>query len=105
MAVDAPDVQVERPRVQPESRRLPRERFAPGSYDADRVFIEAVVDAEGAVREPILFGRRDGMRGLDLEALDAVCGWRFRPATIAGKPVDLLYVLSLNVGGGAKPAP
>ena len=92
---------IERPRVLPESRRLPRERFSAGSYGASRVFIEAVVDDRGEVREPLLFGDREGMRGLDLEALDAVCGWRFRPATIGGKPVPLLYVLSLEVGAGA----
>ncbi|HET9795432.1 MAG TPA: hypothetical protein VFS34_13345 [Thermoanaerobaculia bacterium] len=89
---------IERPRVLPESRRVPRERFAPASYGEERVFIEAVVDAQGALREPLLFGGRDGMRGLDLDALDAVCSWRFAPATVAGRPIDLLYVLSLDVG-------
>jgi len=87
-----------------EFRRVPRERFAPGSYSASRVFIEAIVDAQGAVREPLLFDRQEGMRGLDLEALDAVCAWRFTPATIAGRPVPVLYVLSLSVGAGSKPA-
>jgi hypothetical protein len=105
MPEDAPGVQIEPPRVLPETRRVPRERSPAGSYGADRVFIEAVVDRDGAVREPLLFGPRERMRGLDLEALDAVCGWRFRPATIEGKPIDLLYVLTLAVGGGGKPAP
>jgi hypothetical protein len=95
---------MERPQVVRESRRVPRERFAPGSYSASRVFIEAIVDAQGAVREPLLFDRQEGMRGLDLEALDAVCAWRFTPATIAGRPVPVLYVLSLSVGAGSKPA-
>ncbi len=104
MREDTPEAQIERPRALPESRRVPRERFAADAYGADRIFIEGVVDAQGDMREPLLFGRRAGMRGLDLEALDAVCGWRFQPATSGGKPLDLLYVLSLKVGG-AKPAP
>ncbi len=95
---------IERPQVVRESRRVPRERFAASSYSASRVFIEAIVDARGAVREPLLFDRQEGMRGLDLEALDAVCAWHFEPATIAGRPVAVLYVLSLSVGAGAKPA-
>ena len=94
---------IERPRVLRETRRVPRERFAAGSYGTDRVFIEAIVDARGAVREPLLFDRREGMRGLDLDALDAVCAWRFEPAKLGGRPIPLLYVLSLSVGadGGA----
>lgn len=95
---------MERPRVLRESRRVPRERFAAGSYSASRVFIEAFVDAQGALREPLLFDRREGMRGLDLEALDAVCAWRFAPATIAGRSVPVVYVLSLSVGAGANPS-
>jgi hypothetical protein len=93
---------ITRPEVLRASRRVPRERFTPGSYSASRVFIEAIVDAEGAVREPLLFDRREGMRGLDLEALDAVCAWRFKPATLAGKPIALLYVLSLDVAAAGK---
>lgn len=93
-----PGERMERPEVLRETRRQPRRRFPASDYAADRVFVEAIVDAEGAIREPLLFDRRDGMRGLDLEALDAVCSWRFRPATIAGRPVQVLYVLTLSVG-------
>jgi hypothetical protein len=92
-----PGERTERPAVLPETRRRPRERFPASAYSASRVFIEAIVGADGAVREPLLFDRRDGMRGLDLEALDAVCAWRFRPATIAGRPVQVSYVLTLSV--------
>jgi hypothetical protein len=98
MPSPGPGERMERPVVLPETRRHPRERFPATSYSANRVFIEAIVDADGAVREPVLFDRRDGMRGLDLEALDAVCSWRFQPATIAGRPVQVLYVLTMSVG-------
>lgn len=96
---------VERPRLVPETRRVPRQRLPAGSYGADRVFVEATVDAEGAVREPILFDRSDTMHGLDLETLDAICGWRFHPAAIAGRPVAVLYVLTLSLGSGTSPSP
>jgi hypothetical protein len=99
-----PGERMDRPEAIRETRRQPRERFPVSSYAANRVFIEAVVDADGAVREPLLFDRRDGMRGLDLEALDAVCSWRFRPATITGRPVQVLYVLTMSVGADAAPA-
>ena len=89
------------PRVVRESRRLPHVRFPPSSYGARRVFIEAVIDEHGAVRDPLLFGREEGMRGLDLEALDAVCAWRFEPATLDGRAIPLLYVLSLDAGAAA----
>jgi hypothetical protein len=39
-----------------------------------------------------------------LEALDAVCAWRVAPATIARRPVPVVYVLSLAVGAAAKPS-
>lgn len=95
----------ERPEVLRETWQRPRKRFPSGSYGASHVYIEALIDASGAVREPILFGREEGLRGLDLEALDAFCASRFRPATIAGRPVAALYVLTLSVGSGADTKP
>lgn len=102
-----PDARIERPEVIRESRRAPRMRLPATSYSARRVFIEAIVDDQGAVREPILIDRPEGMHGLDLEALEAVCAWRFHPASRAGKPLGVLYVLTLSVGTGSgeKPAP
>ena len=34
--------------------------------------------------------------GLGLAAAEAVCGWRFRPATLDGEPVKVYYVLTVN---------
>jgi len=92
-----------RPRVVPSSHHLPRQRFPASSYAANRVFIEAIVDSDGSVRDPLLVDRGDGMRGLDLETLDAVCGWRYEPATIGGRPIDILYVLGVSVSASAAP--
>lgn len=34
--------------------------------------------------------------GLDRAALDAVAKWRFKPATLQGKPVKVYYTLTVN---------
>jgi hypothetical protein len=96
-----PGTRMERPEVVRETRLIPKARFPLGSYGADRVFLETMLDAEGSLREPLLFERGAGFRGFDLEALDAVCSWRFRPARLAGRPVAILYVLTMGVSSGA----
>jgi hypothetical protein len=95
-----PGARMERPEVVRETRRSPQARFPPGSYGASRVFLETMLDEEGSIREPLLFEREEGFRGFDLEALDAVCSWRFQPARLAGQPVGILYVLTMSVGPG-----
>ena len=87
----------EAPRVLRETWQRPRERFAARAYSANRLYIEAMIDETGAVREPFLFERLPGFKGFDLEALDHFCAARFQPATIAGRPVAVLYVLSLTI--------
>jgi len=34
--------------------------------------------------------------GLDQAAVDAVKNWRFRPATLNGRPVSVYYSLTVN---------
>ena len=34
--------------------------------------------------------------GLDRAALDAVEKWKFKPATLEGKPVKVFYTLTVN---------
>ncbi|HVT57116.1 MAG TPA: energy transducer TonB [Thermoanaerobaculia bacterium] len=63
-----------------------------------KVLVEAILDDEGTVRNPVI------LRGLGAgapvilaaSALDAVCGWRFKPATLEGKPVKVYYTLTIN---------
>ena len=58
------------------------------------VVVEAVIDETGAVtRARILTGLRFG---LDEAALEAIERWRFEPATLNGKPVAVLYNLTVN---------
>ena len=58
------------------------------------VIVETVVDHNGDVKDvrvlkPLPFG-------LDQAAVDAVKQWKFRPGTMNGDPVDVLFVLTVN---------
>jgi TonB family protein len=53
-----------------------------------------VIDKSGAVRDvKVLKGLPFG---LDQAAADAVRRWRFRPGTLNGQPVDVLFNLTVN---------
>ena len=58
------------------------------------LIVEAVIDREGVVKEarvlnPLPFG-------LSEAAVEAVKQWKFRPGTLAGKPVDVIFLLTIN---------
>lgn len=58
------------------------------------VIVEAFIDETGRVRDiKVLKGLP---MGLDRSAVDAVSQWRFRPATFEGRPVKVLYSLTVN---------
>lgn len=58
------------------------------------VILEAIIDKNGEVQNlKVLKGLP---MGLDQAALDAVSRWRFQPATLNGKPVDVYYNLTVN---------
>lgn len=58
------------------------------------VILDAVIDREGRVRDiEVLKGLPFG---LDREAVRAVSTWRFEPATLDGRPVDVRYVLTVR---------
>jgi TonB family protein len=58
------------------------------------VIIEAIIDKEGIVTNvKVLKGLP---MGLDNAAADAVSKWRFKPATLNGKPVAVIYNLTVN---------
>ncbi len=62
----------------------------------ERVEVEVVLDATGAVREPMIIGGRSVSQNLNASALDTLCDWRFEPAMLAGQPVPVLYHLTIN---------
>ncbi len=58
------------------------------------VIVEAIIDKEGNVTNvKVLKGLP---MGLDQSAVDAVKRWKFRPATLNGKPVAVIYNLTVN---------
>lgn len=58
------------------------------------VILEAIIDERGdVVNLKVLKGLP---KGLDQAALDAVKGWKFKPATLEGKPVKVYYTLTVN---------
>ena len=58
------------------------------------VIVQAVIDKQGRVVDvEVLKGLP---MGLDQAAVDAVRQWRFEPATLNGKPVDVYYSLSVT---------
>jgi protein TonB len=58
------------------------------------VIIEAVIDREGNVTDARIL--RALPMGLDQAALQAIRQWRFRPGTLNGKPVPVIYNVTVN---------
>jgi TonB family protein len=58
------------------------------------VIIEAVIDEQGDVAEATVV--KGLPMGLDKAALDAIEGWKFKPATREGKPVQVLYTVTVR---------
>ena len=58
------------------------------------VIVQAIIDKQGNVTNvKVLKGLP---MGLDTAAKDAIRGWKFEPATLNGKPVDVYYNLTVN---------
>jgi protein TonB len=61
------------------------------------VILETVIDKEGRVADAkVLKGLP---LGLDEAALEAVKQWTFRPGTLNGEPVDVIFHLTVNMKG------
>jgi TonB family protein len=61
------------------------------------VIIEAVIDKEGRVANAKVL--KPLPLGLDEAALEAVKQWTFRPGTLNGEPVDVIFNLTVNMKG------
>ena len=58
--------------------------------------VEAVINEQGLVTDVRIHKSLDKVFGLDLEALAAARKWRFRPATVQGKPVSFKVIIQLE---------
>jgi periplasmic protein TonB len=58
------------------------------------VIVQAIINKQGNVTDvKVLKGLP---MGLDQAAVDAIRKWKFEPATLNGKPVDVYYNLTVN---------
>lgn len=67
-----------------------------------KVVVKTVIDEQGNVTHPAVEGS-SGHQDLDQSALDTVSAWKFRPATLQGKPVAVYYTLTINFTLEEKP--
>ena len=58
------------------------------------VVLQVLIDKTGAVRQIVV--RKEFASGLSEAAVDAVRQWQFAPATLDGKPVDVVLNLTIN---------
>ena len=75
--------------VQPRYTELARRSGTQGA-----VIVEAIIDEQGRVTNVRLL--RGLPMGLDQAAAEAIQQWRFKPATLQGKPVKVYYMLTVN---------
>ena len=76
-------------RVEPEYTELARKARIEGI-----VIIEAIIDPSGNVTDARVL--KPLPLGLDQAALDAVKRWKFKPGTLNGQPVPVIYNLTVN---------
>ncbi len=58
------------------------------------VIVQAIIDKQGSVTNVKLL--KGLPMGLSEEAIKAIKAWKFKPATLNGKPVDVYYNLTVN---------
>lgn len=83
--------------VPPEPVHTPRPRYPEIARQAGRtgtVIVQATIDREGSVTEVEVL--RGAPMGLTEAAVEAVRRWRFRPATLEGRPVAVYYQLTVR---------
>ena len=75
--------------VQPRYTELARQSGTQGT-----VIVEAIIDEKGYVTNVRVL--RGLPMGLDKAAVEAIQQWRFKPATLADRPVKVYYTLTVN---------
>ena len=85
--VQRPEALYKEPPVYPEEARKARLEGL--------VVVKTVIDEQGQVKDPVVEGS-SGHKSLDEAALEAISAWRFKPATLHGKPVAVYYSITIN---------
>jgi TonB family protein len=60
------------------------------------VVLMATIDKEGIPRAPMVLNMSPGAEELAASAVDAVKTWRYEPGTLHGKPVDVMFTVTVN---------
>ena len=58
------------------------------------VIVEAIIDRNGDVRDVKVL--KPLPMGLDAAAVAAIRQWKFKPGTLNGQPVDVIFNLTIN---------
>ncbi len=68
-----------------------------------KVILEAIIDTEGRVRHPSILAPAEAGDQVTFaaSAVDTVCDWRFKPATLDGRPVKVYYTLTVGFEVGS----
>jgi TonB family protein len=67
------------------------------------VIVESIIDRDGSILNARIL--KNQPMGLGISAVEAVCGWRFKPATLKGEPVKVYYVLTVTFKLEKSPPP
>jgi TonB family protein len=94
--------EVTRPEILAQSRPLYPEA-ARRARAMGKVVVEAIIDKDGSIKNVRTL--QDQPMGLGLSAMEAACGWKFKPAAIKGEPVKVYYVLTVNFDVQKGPPP
>ena len=60
------------------------------------VIVLAMIDQQGVPHAPMVMEMSPGAEELAASAVDAVTAWRFEPATVDGRPVDVYYMINVQ---------
>jgi TonB family protein len=88
--------EISRPEIRSQATKPEYPRAARKALRRGTIIVQTLIDDRGTVRDPAVLQSMADPKGLDATALDSVCSWRFRPAVLAGRPVPIQYVLTVN---------
>ncbi|HEY4640579.1 MAG TPA: energy transducer TonB [Thermoanaerobaculia bacterium] len=79
---------------QPTRKRDPERPAVVNELGGALAVLELVIDVDGMVRQPRII--RSPAPTVSYSALEAIKHWRFRPGTMQGKPVPVIFRITFN---------